>query len=295
MKNLTIALIVQFAFTIQTYAQIPNSGFENWTQTGIGNRPNSWGTFNYLTAPTNTFTCEQGTPGYAGTYYLMLTSKTITGKGIIPGRTVSGKLDTISWLPLSGFPFNQRPAYLTGVVQFMPFGSGHVGYIEILLTRWDTSMVMTMPVALTHYNLSGMQMSWDSISIPISYIEGNYPDSCTITLSASDNVPADGDYLYIDNLAFSGSVPAGIVENAIHSNFSLYPDPASNVVHLNINKADNEDMEINIYNMQGNLAKSYQLTQNQRQINTSMLENGIYIIEIKTAMWSEKQKLIIVK
>jgi len=294
-KKTTILLSILLAISMSVHAQIPNSGFENWTSVGTSFSPVSWGTFNNLTAPTNTFTCERGSPGYGSNYYMKLTSKTITGKGLLPGRAVSGKLDSLNFYPISGFPFNQRPAFLTGIFQYMTFGSSsHYGYIEVMLNRWDTAMVMSMPVAYAKFNLTGMQMSWDSISIPLTYYEGTLPDTCIITLSSSDNVPTDGDYLYVDNLAFNGYV-AGIKEIGTNANFSLYPNPAREIVQINFDHANNDDAEIKIFNATGDLLKHESPMKNQHQINIADLANGVYVIEITTSSWSEKQRLIIQK
>ena len=74
---------------------------------------------------------------------------------------------------------------------------------------------------------------------------------------------------------------------------SLYPNPASDIVTLNIDNTNNSELTLNIYNVIGTLVKSEMLKQNNRQINIGDLNNGIYIVEIKTNDWSEKQQLII--
>jgi len=73
----------------------------------------------------------------------------------------------------------------------------------------------------------------------------------------------------------------------------FYPNPAKDMVTLNIEKADSEDPALNIYNVSGVLVKSELLKQHQQQINISDLNNGIYIVEIKTNDGAERQKLII--
>ena len=73
-------------------------------------------------------------------------------------------------------------------------------------------------------------------------------------------------------------------------NISIYPNPAIDIVTLNTDKS-NTDLTLNIYNVVGKLISSEKLRQNQRQINVGDLSNGIYVIEIKSKEWSEKQKL----
>ncbi len=77
--------------------------------------------------------------------------------------------------------------------------------------------------------------------------------------------------------------------------FSIYPNPASDIVTLNIDNANNAVLTLNIYNVIGKLISSVTLKQNQKQIHIGDLSNGIYIVEIKSKELSEKQKLIIKK
>ena len=64
--------------------------------------------------------------------------------------------------------------------------------------------------------------------------------------------------------------------------FNLYPNPASDIVTLNIVNRNNDYLTLNIYNVTGTLVKSEMLKQNQRQINVRDLSNGIYMVSIKS-------------
>ena len=88
-------------------------------------------------------------------------------------------------------------------------------------------------------------------------------------------------------------VITGFTVIRVYNPFNLYPNPASNIVTLNIDNLYNTDWTLNIYNVVGTLVKSEMLKQNNRQINIGDLSNGIYIVEIKTKEWTGKQKLII--
>ncbi|MDZ4204396.1 MAG: T9SS type A sorting domain-containing protein [Bacteroidales bacterium] len=79
----------------------------------------------------------------------------------------------------------------------------------------------------------------------------------------------------------------------LNSKIIIYPNPASDFITLNFDNANNTDLTLNIYNVIGTLVKYEILKQNNRQINIGDLKNGIYMVEIKSKEWSEKQKLII--
>lgn len=74
---------------------------------------------------------------------------------------------------------------------------------------------------------------------------------------------------------------------------NFYPNPASNIVTLNIDNIDNNVITVNIYNIMGSLVKTEIFKQSQQQINVSDLSNGIYTIAISSKDLIEKHKLII--
>jgi len=85
----------------------------------------------------------------------------------------------------------------------------------------------------------------------------------------------------------------GMSEYIVDKHITIYPNPASDLVSLNIDNFDNENVRLTIYDICGNLVKSETLKQNQRQINIRNLSNGTYLVEIKSKEWTGKQKLII--
>jgi hypothetical protein len=181
---------------------IPNNGFENWTSMGTYNNPEAWSCLNDMTATMSTYTCLKGTPGSVGSAYLKLSSKTVTGLGVVPGIAVCGTIDAVTMQPTSGFAFSIRPQSFTGKWQYMASGADQ-GFIGVALTKWNTTSMMRDTVAYAYQALSGMAMSWANFTIPMTYMNGDDPDSCIIILSASraNNVAAvAGSYLYVDEL-----------------------------------------------------------------------------------------------
>jgi hypothetical protein len=78
-----------------------------------------------------------------------------------------------------------------------------------------------------------------------------------------------------------------------YNTFFLYPNPAINQNSLNIKNTINESIEINFYNIIGEIVLTKVLNPNQNQMNISNLENGIYLITFKSKNINRKQKLII--
>jgi hypothetical protein len=114
----------------------------------------------------------------------------------------------------------------------------------------------------------------------------------------SDNGPSGihgNSVLYIDNLSFdeqAGSIPE---QNISDQTILISPNPAGDFFTIFLKRRINSELNLNMYNVTGNLVKSCLVLQNSQQIETMGLTDGIYIIEIKSGNWSEKQKLILRK
>jgi hypothetical protein len=284
--------------SINAYSQpIPNNGFENWAMVGNYEMPDYWDNLNPTTDPAGIYTCTRGTPGNPGAAYLKLTSTLIPGTGVVPGVAVCGVLDQSRALPVSGFAFYERPEKFTGKWQYMMFGTGK-GFMDVLLTKWNASAGKRDTVASMHHVLTGMVMTWGNFTIPLTYMSGSYPDSCIIFLSASGSVPADYDYLWLDNLAFTGSVftdaPAS---EALHARIKIYPNPATDIINLWIHPDKQETAEILLFDGSGRLVKtvSRELTSgdNNSSILTHGFQPGIYIMNVRTSSFEETLKIMI--
>lgn len=281
MKKSILSLIACATFSYSVNAQIPNSSFETWLNMGAYENPDGWSTLNDFTTAAGVYTAEKGTPGSPGTAYLKLTSKTV-GPDVVNGIAVSGVLDPATQQPISGFAFNQQPSALTGKWQHMIYGSSQ-GSITVTLTRWDATMNSRMVVATANKVLTGMAMSWANFSIPLVYTDSQAPDSCIIVLKASGNNPSDQDYLWVDNLAFTGNV-AGLAEQNIIANLSIYPNPTTENFTLNLQSKEAKTISCELISATG--AVLYSKNENIKAgVNTITLPSigiakGNYIVRI---------------
>ena len=277
MKKVIYFLFLTFIVNT-ALAQIPNGGFESWTNMGTYNNPDSWGTMNNTTAASGIFTATKATPGSSGTAYLKLTSQTIA-KSVVNGIAVSGVLDSISLQPISGFPFNQRPQSFTGKWQHMIFGSSQ-GSITVILTLWNNISGQRDTIATAVKNLSGMVMSWNAFTFDFTYFSGNYPDSCIIVLKASGANPSQEDYLWVDNLAFAGTV-AGIQPNkAADQMIKLFPNPASKDLFIDLQDLNYKGKKMIISDLTGAVILEKTMTESSFKINISDFANGLYVFKI---------------
>jgi hypothetical protein len=293
MKNKIFTIVIGALLTLSALAQIPNSGFESWTSMGSYSNPDGWSNLNSVTTSMSVYTCMQGTPGDPGTGYLKLVSKTVTGLGVVPGVAVCGAMDITAMKAKSGFACALRPQTLTGNWQYMYGASASdIGYIAVLCTKWNSTTNKRDTVSSTIRNLTGMAMSWGAFSITLNYMSGATPDSCIIVLSASGSTPSNGSYLYVDNLAFVGTV-TGMNEISTNTNFQIFPNPASqNQLNIVFDRATTSAVEI--FSIEGKLVKqiSSSNSNNKFTIDIADLSKGQYFIKAVTPEGTVTKKFI---
>ncbi len=288
-------MVLVISSTITT-AQIPNNGFETWTTVGNYSMPDQWDNLNPSTAAAGIFTCIKGTPGSPGNSYLKLVSKTVTGMGVVPGIATCGVLDQVTHLPVSGFSFTQRPQNFTGKWQYMVYGAG-AGYIDIILTRWDIPSNTRITVASTHKVLPGMVMSWANFSIPLTYVDGQFPDTCMIFLSASGSAPNNQDFLYLDNLQFVGTVTGTGSALSAASNLTVFPNPAHGSFSAKFISPGAEVLTLQLFNEQGLLVRQQKIEtksgENEFVFDVKSLPAGIYFLKQDTGSFKFTSRVIV--
>ncbi len=290
MKKVIIFLSLLIAANLETRSQIPNNGFENWTSMGAYSDPDNWDQLNSMTNFASVYTCTKGTPGNPGTGYLKLVSKNVSGMGVVPGIAATGSINVGSMQVDGGFSFTQRPQSLTGAWQYMASGADQ-GYVSVLLTRWNTGMNMRDTIAVITNPLTGMVMTWTNFTLNFTYLSGANPDTARIILSASGMTPVANSYLYVDDLAFAGSV-AGINELNSHVVVNLFPNPV--VDKLNIRVLNSSPQSVGIYDIQGKIIKSIDFIKHSREmvIDVSELSKGLYTLKITTQSGVASRKFL---
>lgn len=291
MKKTTFILTVLIAIAISVNAQIPNSGFENWTTVGGNDSLTGgvWSSTNYYSSgpfyPVTKSTDHY--PTDVGNYSIKIENNI----SILPSYGGYGAAWTGS-LDYSGgavFPITGHPTSFCGYYKYIPQNNDTLSILLLLYYNGNS-------VAEADLGGTTAVPSWTSFNIPLTTY--TIADSASITIGAYNvnsysGMPHGNSVLYVDNLSFDNLITSISEPTSENITFSLYPNPASDIVTLNIDNMNNTDLTLNIYNVTGTLVKSEMLKQNQQQINTGNLNNGIYMIEIKSEEWTEKQKLII--
>jgi hypothetical protein len=289
MKNFYITLVLTTICSISLFSQIPNGSFEDWTSFGTYEEPVSWTSYNAMTAELGIYTCEKGSPGNPGNYFLKLTSKDMMGLAVLPGYAMCGNMD-VDNETLSGFPFTGRPANLTGKWQHMIFGQSQ-GMVVVQLTKWDMETQSQVLIASLECTLTGMAMSWSNFTLPLTYLDSRTPDTCIIAFISSGDEPTINDYLYVDNVAFQGNVTG--IQDANNQTIQVYPNPATNQITIEHFLPVDGKSTYMVTNILGEVLLQEPVTASKQVINIESFNNGIYFVTVKSDIGNSTQKVII--
>jgi len=116
---------------------------------------------------------------------------------------------------------------------------------------------------------------------------------------SNNNIPS---LIVSDSYLYAGTTDGGIWKRSLSEltaveeiapddKVSIYPNPASDLIRLNVNST--EKLTLNIYTIMGVLVKSQMVGKDYCPIDIANLRNGTYLVEIKTISHTEKQKLVI--
>jgi hypothetical protein len=299
MKKLFTTLFLAFVAAAAT-AQIPNADFESWDSSLGYKTPVGWDNMNAATNASSVYTCERGTPGYGGNYYLMLTSRTVSGS-VVLGYAASGTMDPVTHQPISGFPYSLRPQGLAGVWQYMAMSSSDQGFISVTLTKWNSASNKRDTIANTFYPLPAMYMYWQPFYLPLHYVSTANPDSALIVLSsggASFGAPADGSFLYVDELKFADSATLSSQNiDASNPGSSIFPNPSAGQATVFYHSSTEKTLQISVSDISGRLVFSAMYTaktgNNQFPINISGAPRGIYMVKVVDEQFTEVKRLIV--
>ncbi len=106
-------------------------------------------------------------------------------------------------------------------------------------------------------------------------------DSLVFELSSSDvggfgmNTPS---YFCLDNLT-TRDTPVNVAEHSNRTEFSLYPNPASDFILVNATFAETLQ-HVEIYDVTGKLKMTTPLFSGQRTIDIATLESGVYLVAV---------------
>ncbi len=87
------------------------------------------------------------------------------------------------------------------------------------------------------------------------------------------------------------TVSAGIENAATDNSLSVYPNPASNEIRIDLSSFGSEDVNISVFDITGKIVSSY-ILKDKNTINVSNLKSGVYFIKARDNKHSETAEFI---
>lgn len=290
MRNIPTIFVVVLVLSLGAYAQVPNGGFENWTN----GSPDNWYTSNIQGVATP----------------ITQTSDAHSGSSALKGEVVS--FYTYSYPPYvystygpsgKGFAVSQRYAQLNGYYKFSPKGNDKF-WAELWMWKGDN-------IIGAGAKQFGAASSYTSFSVPVYYSASGTPDSCNIWLavyqdSASNSATA-GSVVYIDDISLSGTA-TGIKDGNHIISFNLkqnYPNPFNPSTNISYTLPNSEFVRLSIYNIDGSLvnnlvnknesAGDHIIVWNGKNSRGLEVSSGIYFYRITAGQHTASKKMILLK
>jgi hypothetical protein len=264
-----VSLAAVFAVSAQT--TIPNGNFESWN----GNEATGWTSLNNVAPPLTTGSCVKATAPadiHGGTGAVILTTKNIIGN-IAPGTVATGATINLASQSLSGgIDFSGRPDSLTGWYKYTPVGSDAGNIVGILFnsTRDTVATAVFFP--------AGTVSSYTYFKAEFTYRIPDAVDSALFVLASSGTTGGQANTkMYADDLNLVYNPTVGI-DNPSASKMGVYPNPASETIHVDMTGVQNAS--ILIFDITGKKVAQHALAEKVTRINITDLAKGMYVYQL---------------
>lgn len=157
--------------------------------------------------------------------------------------------------------------------------------------KWDPRLVVEQIAAPSNLTFTGNTLKWDSNQYAICYVVSKDGKIIDITTNATyvDNAAIAGTHEYTVQAVneygglsvvstFSATLGLGDIDKS--NSVAAYPIPAKDIVNLTLPEGTGS-LNYEIYSVQGQKVKKGILESSIRSIDLSMLNSGLYIINLK--------------
>ena len=266
-KNLISLIAFICGIIMTTNAQIPNSGFENWTS----GDPDGWATSNVF--PISLINITQTTDNHSGSYAVR--GEVVNFQGTPMGPVIqSGPGGT-------GFPISEQYHSFELYYKFTSV-DGDKFSVNVGLEKDGN------PIAQGAAALPSTVSTYTHLTVPLNYTTNDVPDLAIIQISITGPVTGSdyhlGSVMFVDDLLFS--LTTGI-ENISVSDLigRCYPNPSADIINISLNENVSVEVILNVFDTYGKEVKKIagqpqQYGKNVFQFSVEDLSSGLYFYSI---------------
>jgi len=265
------------------FAQIPNGGFENWTN----GTPDNWLTDNVLGVYT---VVTQSTTAHSGNYAALGQVQVFYNVPLGPLLQTGGEGH--------GFHYVGRPASVTGWYQLTSV-SGDGFEVTAWLMRKDTTF------AAASGQITASTSSYKQFSFDFFYVLPGNADSAYVQIAMTDSTGSvhSGSSFLMDDLAFTGTATDVRSTAGSPTSFALdqnYPNPFNPTTTIGYDVPYRSHVVLTMFNMLGEQVK--QLVNDDVgaghysvQFSANGLPSGMYFYRLQAANFVQTRTLMLVK
>ena len=201
-----------------------------------------------------------------------------------------------------GFPYKQRPVYLSGNYRFLPVDNDNAA-IFIKLTKFDPITKRTILVGKGAHIIESIQNEYVKFDIPITYYSDELPDTAGVFIqNSTGEIANEGTALYIGNLGFEiipFAAPQDIDAEFLKSVNDDQYQMADNMT-IGYSLQDCGKVHVRLVDMEGNQQADYQLGFKSAgnyvmDLPLTGLQPGIYRFEMSSGTKNEIKKLVLMQ
>ncbi len=285
MKSLLSILVFLILFSIvlqPAKAQIPNAGFETWTNSTT---PASWGTDNI---PSVVTAVTQSADKHSGSYAAQAQVASYAGNPY-PPTLVSHQ-----------FPVAQRYTSLSGYFKFAPVGGDLIGIVVYMMKN-------SSPIGIGGGVDGTTYSTFTQVTVPIIYQDSiTVPDSAWIQLAiGADTLTSTlhtGSTFIVDDLSFGTSsavteLPGIPKEYRLAQNF---PNPFNPSTRIEFSLPHESHVLLKVYNLAGEevatLVNEHRTAGNYSvDLNAARLTSGVYFYKLAAGPYFQTRKMLLIK
>ncbi|UOQ67598.1 T9SS type A sorting domain-containing protein [Hymenobacter volaticus] len=298
--KLAVAVLSLCATGKASAQAVPNGNLENWEQRNGSERPVNWSTTDDLLdaigVPVISNAVSKTSDKQSGTFAVKLENKALFGGLATGGFLALGTLPDLESEEFLGVPFTSRPTHLQ--FHYKQTGTNIAddsARVVVALTRYVNGHREV--VGGTESLLRSAPSSYTLMSLPLRYLSTATPDSVFLLFdSATAESFTLGNALYLDNIAFTGTVAATRNES-LAKDVQVYPNPSATglfTLTATGREAELVGTTLTVTDAQGRtvLRQAYSRTNPPRTIDLQSQPAGLYLLHLDTPKGVVVQRLI---